>query len=501
MTIADDTLVSACARLWAQPQWAALPALVTAEETLSYDALHRRVGEIAGALRAVGVARGDYVAVAIERSLAQVLTILGVMAAGACPCPLEPRLSAEETARRVRAVGLAWMVFDATNAPTATASGLSSARLLAVEGMTPVESDWSAADVTPDAPGLLLFTSGSTGNPKGVLLSHRGLMNNARGVLAHTGLTAADRLLHVMPLHHTNALNNQIFAPLLAGTSIALAGRFRAEDMPGLLRTFRPTIVTGVPTMYARMLELEFDPSSLAGLRFARCGSAPITVALHQRIEDFLGCPLVVSYGLSEATCTSTMNPPSARRVGSVGTPLAGQLVTLRQSDGGEAPMGAEGEICIAGDSLMLGYLGVESQPGQSEPELLRTGDLGRFDAEGYLYITGRIKDVIIRGGENISPALIEGVVAGLPGVAACCVVGAPDDDLGEVPVVFVQLSANQAVEGPAIQAAVLERLGRIYVPREVLWVERLPENAVGKVDRKALAASLRNDTQQLATS
>lgn len=499
MTLSEPTLVAAFARAWSQPEWAARPAIVTADTTLTYADLHGRVARIARGLRAAGVAPGSYVAIAMERSLEQVLTILGVMSAGACPCPLEPRLSVDETARRVEAVGLTWLVHDEANTATAAASGLAPSRVLTAANVAhAAHADNAdnartldhATDISPDAPGLLLFTSGSTGNPKGVLLSHRGLANNARGVLAHTGLTPDDRLLHVMPLHHTNALNNQIFAPLLAGASVALAGRFRADDMPGLLRAFRPTIITGVPTMYARMLELEFDAASLAGLRFARCGSAPITEALHRRIEAFLGCPLVVSYGLSEATCTSTMNPPAARRLGSVGTVLAGQKVTLRLPDGSEAAPGGEGEICIAGDSLMLGYLGVDNGD-DGAPTLLRTGDLGRFDDAGYLSITGRIKDVIIRGGENISPALIEGVVTGLPFVAACCVVGAPDDDLGEVPVIFVQAKGEVmpgAEDAAAILAEVQSRLGRIYVPREVLWVERLPENAVGKVDRKALA-------------
>ncbi|MCS3504593.1 class I adenylate-forming enzyme family protein [Achromobacter sp. JUb104] len=499
MTLSEPTLVAAFARAWSQPEWAARPAIVTADTTLTYADLHGRVANIAEGLRAAGVAPGSYVAVAMERSLDQVLTILGVMAAGACPCPLEPRLSVDETARRVAAVGLTWLVHDEANTATAAASGLAPSRVLTAANVANAAQANNAGnartldhatDISPDAPGLLLFTSGSTGNPKGVLLSHRGLINNARGVLAHTGLTPDDRLLHVMPLHHTNALNNQIFAPLLAGASVALAGRFRADDMPGLLRAFRPTIITGVPTMYARMLELEFDAACLAGLRFARCGSAPITEALHRRIEAFLGCPLVVSYGLSEATCTSTMNPPGARRLGSVGTVLAGQKVTLRLPDGSEATPGGEGEICIAGDSLMLGYLGVDNGD-DGAPTLLRTGDLGRFDDAGYLSITGRIKDVIIRGGENISPALIEGVVTGLPFVAACCVVGAPDDDLGEVPVIFVQAKGEVmpgAEDAAAILAEVQSRLGRIYVPREVLWVERLPENAVGKVDRKALA-------------
>ena len=488
MNDTDATLVAAYARSWTRPDRARLPALVAEDATLDYAALHERVARAAGALRAAGVAAGDFVAVAMERSLEQLIAILGAMAAGACPCPLEPRLADEETARRVAAVGLGWMLHDPAHAGTAAASGLPAVRLLPAACLARGEPFWAPA-LAPDAPALLLFTSGSTGHPKGVLLSHRGLMNNARGVLAHSGLTPDDRLLHVMPLHHTNALNNQVFTPLLAGACVALAGRFRAEDMPGLLARWRPTIMTGVPTMYARMLDLVFEPASLAGLRYARCGSAPITEALHRRIEAFLGCPLLVSYGLSEATCTSTMNPPGARRVGTVGTVLAGQRVVLRQPDGSAAPAGGEGEICIEGDSLMLGYLGAQGQIGVADGRL-RTGDVGRFDADGYLTITGRIKEVIIRGGENISPALVEGVVAALPGVAACCVVGAPDADLGEVPVVFATRAAGAPPTDEAgIRAAVLAGLGRIYVPRDVLWVDALPENAVGKVDRKALAA------------
>jgi len=490
MDDSHETLVRAWAGRWRHPDWRARPALADAARTLSYGQLHAAVGRTAQGLARAGVEPGDYVAVAMERSLELVIALLGAMAAGACPCPLEPRISAGETARRIGAAGLRWLLHDEVHAPLAEASGLPAARRIRHDALEGRGADWPAPGIAPDAPALLLFTSGSTGNPKGVLLSHRGIANNARGVLAHTGLTPDDVLLHVMPLHHTNALNNQIFTPLLAGARVVLAGRFRAEDMPGLLERFRPTIVTGVPTMYARMLELEFDPASLRGLRFARCGSAPITEALHRRIEALLGCPLVVSYGLSEATCTSTMNPPRARRVGTVGTVLAGQAVTLRLADGSLAPPGGEGEICIEGDSLMLGYLGAQATGGR--PAILRTGDLGRFDADGYLSITGRIKDVIIRGGENISPALVEGVIAALPGVAACCVVGAPDEDLGEAPVAFVTRAPGAAApEAPAICAAVLEALGRIYVPREVHWVDALPENAVGKVDRKALARRL----------
>lgn len=188
------------------------------------------------------------------------------------------------------------------------------------------------------------------------------------------------------------------------------------------------------------------------------------------------------------------MNPPGARRIGSVGTVLASQEVRLETADGAVVDgLYQEGEVCIAGPSLMLGYLDEQSEgrPG-SVGNCLRTGDLGRFDEDGYLFITDRIKDVIIRGGENLSPTLIEGVLARVPGVRACCVVGKPESDLGEVPWAFIVKAsgpAGDALTEPQLDQAVGERLSRIHKPARYVFVDALPENAVGKVDRRALAA------------
>jgi acyl-CoA synthetase (AMP-forming)/AMP-acid ligase II len=495
MDIADSpNLVAALRARWTDPARVASLALIHDTQALTYGELAARVSGIAGWLRERGVRKGDFVGLAMERSPAQVLALLGALTAGACPCPLEPAISADETRRRVTAVGLSWMLHDAAHSELASRCGLPDARRLGwdkdrEDGRIGAAPCWETG-VSPDDPALLLFTSGSTGQPKGVLLNHRGLSCNARGVAAHTGLRPDDRLLHVMPLHHTNAINNQLLAPFYAGASVALGGRFRAEHMPGLMSRFAPTIITGVPTMYSRMLDLSFAPADLARLRFARCGSAPITEALHRKIEDFLGCPLIVSYGLSEATCTSTMNPPHARRIGTVGTVLPGQRVFLRRPDGETAAPGAEGEICIAGDNLMTGYLGAQDKG--TRDGVLRTGDLGRFDDDGYLSITGRIKDVIIRGGENISPVQIERALAAMPGIAACAVVGGPHADLGEVPVAFVVARNGDAIDESLLRGEMLRLLGRIYVPERFIAVDALPENAVGKIDRTALATRLR---------
>lgn len=479
----------ACCEAWAASEQLAKTALVSGSLSLTYSELMERVCGLAGTLRSAGLVRGDRVAIAMERSLDAVVAVFGTIFAGGCPCPLEPRLSSAELARRVSAVGVRGVVYDAANAEDAQAIDL--------PGRVMVPFAWDRfpayvdTGVGPGDAALLLFTSGSTGNPKGVLLSHGNLLTNARGVIAHTGLTAADRLLHVMPIHHTNGLNNQLFSPLLVGATVCFAGRFSAREMPGLMAQHRPTIVTGVPTMYSRMLDEDFGADSLGGLRFARCGSAPITEELHRRVEEKLGCPLVVSYGLSEATCTSLMNPPERRKIGTVGTVLRGQSVRIvRPHTSEEMAAGQDGEIVIGGPALMAGYVGADPAADRAIADgWLRTGDLGRFDNEGYLTITGRIKDVIIRGGENLSPAMIEGVIATIDGVRACCVVGRRDADLGEVPVAFIVRAGEATVTQADVLKVVAERLPRSCRPESITFLDALPETAIGKVDRKQVGA------------
>lgn len=491
MDAGHTTLMGAFQLAWGEVDRRERIAITDGDRSMTYPELAGLVAKFSGQLVKAGVGRGDRVAIGLDRSLDAVIAILGSMVAGACACPLEPKLSNEELSRRFTMANLSWLVTDdpAVVSPVRT-DGIP-VRLLAFSGLPQNAGFWSPA-IAPEDPAFLLFTSGSSGKPKGVLQSHRGLLANALGVIAHAELSAQDKLLHVMPLYHTNGVNNQILAPLLAGCTVVLATRFRADDMPILLAKHRPTIVTGVPTMYSRMLPITFPRESLETLRMARCGSAPITEELHRKVEEHLGCPLVVSYGLSEATCTSTMNPPTRRRIGSVGTVLQGQSVTLRTPDDAEVTTaGAEGEICISGPALMLGYLeegkhGVATDPGTA----IRTGDLGRFDNDGYLYVTGRIKDVIIRGGENLSPHLIECALAEVPGVANCCVVGKPDADLGEVPLAYVVRTGDaigQALQESVLVSAVEQKLSRIYKPAQVVFLDKLPENSVGKLDRKAL--------------
>ena len=467
-------------------------ALLDPTGSTSYAELGTSIDDYASAFRRV--VRGDLVGVPAARSVDSVARFFGVMQAGGCPCFVEPGLTAAALLSRAHALGLRRIVLDDGSeaiAPDLEHGGVQvdlAANLLRESrksaGTTVIRESVGPADLA-----MMQLTSGSTGLPKGALLTHGNLLRHAAGIIERTKLTAADRLLHVMPLHHTNGVNNQLIAPLLAGATVVLAERFRAEDVEDRIAAHGVTYLTGVPTMYSRMLPHLRDRARLRSLRFLRCGSAPITVRLHEEVEAAFGVPLIVSYGLSEATCTSTMNPVGARRIGTVGTALRGQRVRIFTPGSDEqAAAGAEGEIRIAGPCLMRGYAGEESES-PIRDGWLRTGDLGCFDADAYLSVTGRLKDLIVRGGENLSPRAIEDVLERHPGVAACCVVGAPHPDLGETPVAFVVRSGAEPVDAAELTALVRSGLSRVHAPTAVRFLESLPVNAVGKVDRKALQA------------
>jgi len=477
-------LVLATAR---DPAVRARPALWAGGRSLDYAALADAVMRVAGMLLGRGLARGERVALFAGRTIETAAGFLGILAAGGVAYVTDPRLPPEEVGRRLRSAGVRWRLTDSTHAETAAATSR--------ENIVRLEDAASAApraltDLTPADDAVLISTTGSTGTSKAILLTHGNLLSNTRGVAERTGVTPGDRVLHMMPMHHTNGVNNLLIVPLACGASVVMLERFDAATFFDEIAALRPTYITGVATHYSRLLAHTPPPGALASLRFARSGSAPLTAQLHREVERHLGVPLIHSYGLTEATCTVAMNPPAARRIGTVGTALAGQRIAVFKpvEDVPVAP-GAEGEICIAGPSLMKGY--VPAGAAEDGPSIrngwLRTGDLGSLDAEGYLTVSGRLKEIIIRGGENLSPGRIEEAILRDPAVASCCVVGAPDTDLGEVPVAFVVARAGVSVREQAIQDRVRTELTRACVPARVTVLDALPEIGVGKVDRKRL--------------
>jgi acyl-CoA synthetase (AMP-forming)/AMP-acid ligase II len=443
------------------------------------------------------IAPGDFsvclAGILAERGVESTAAFFGLMEAGFCPAFLDPQMPLPTLAACMDSVSMRVLLTDKALDRSSFVAGT---RIYSPAACFATKNGKTRLPVPKkDSPAMMLFTSGSTGAAKGIVLSYENLDSNAAGIIAMTGITPEDRLLHVMPLYHTNGINNQLIAPLLVGATIILADRFRPEQVPSLLERHAITYMTGTPTHYSRILPFlrRRGSAGLHSLRFLRCGSAPITRELHSIVENAFGVELLVSYGLSEATCTTAMNPPGNRRIGSIGIPLKGQYVELFNPGSTEpAAEGEEAEICIRGPSLMLGYISKD----QKLPFMngwLRTGDLGRRDSDGFFYVTGRLKDIIVRGGENISPGLIENIIRNHEAVSSCCVVGAVSDDLGEVPVAFVVFRDRCSVAEQVLRDRAAAVLKPAYVPVRWYFLPRLPENALGKVDRNALRAIARN--------
>jgi acyl-CoA synthetase (AMP-forming)/AMP-acid ligase II len=311
-------------------------------------------------------------------------------------------------------------------------------------------------------------------------------------VIEAARMNADDHSLLVLPLFHVNGIVVSILSPLLAGGRATIAGRFAADTFFRTIENVRPTYFSAVPAIYAMLSALPDTPRpDLSSVRVAVCGAAPMPAELIERFEDRYGIPIVEGYGLSEGTCASTINPiDGMRKPGTVGLPMPGQEVGIMNRSGALLLAGEIGEVVVRGPNVMRGYL---NKPCETERTVvngwLRTGDIGRFDEDGYLVIVDRIKDMIIRGGENIYPKEIESVLHGHPGVLEAAVVGRAHDVLGEVPVAFVALRPQTAVTAEELLEHCRRSLSKYKLPADVVTLESLPKNPIGKIDKPALRA------------
>ena len=299
--------------------------------------------------------------------------------------------------------------------------------------------------------------------------------------------------LLILPLFHVNGIVVSVLSPLLAGGRGTVAGRFDPRTFFGLVENYRPTYFSAVPTIYAMLQALPRDVEpDTSSLQFAICGAAPMPPGLITKFEARYGVPIIEGYGLSEATCASTTNPRNGvRKPGTVGIALPGQRVAIRAPDGSVVTDGSPGEVAIQGPTVMQGYL---NQPEQTAETLvdgwLRTGDVGILDADGYLTLVDRAKDMIIRGGENIYPKEIEAALYGHPEIHEAAVVGRPDAVYRQVPVAFVALKPESSASVEQLAAHLEVSLAKYKRPK-IIVVESIPKNAIGKIDKPTLRRQL----------
>ncbi|MGW0038534.1 class I adenylate-forming enzyme family protein [Gordonia sp. NPDC003376] len=460
---------------------------------LTYRDFAARVEACAERLDHLGVGRGDVVATFLPNRVELLITLMAAWRLHAIATPVNPTFTDDEAEYQLSDAGARVVVGT-------SAGGSDPDRIhLHVDEFTDRPTDgWQApaAGPAPDADALLIYISGSTGRPKGVRLTHANLHYMGSTMARHFDMGPTDHALLVLPLFHVNAICVSVLAPILAGGQISVTGHFSVSRFFGDVARLRPTYFSAVPTIYALLVAnagTDRAAPDLDSLRFAICGAAPVSKELLDRVEHTFGIPIVEGYGLTEGTCASACNPlHGPRRLGTVGPALPGQQIRIVDVAGDDVPTGRIGEVVIAGPNVMCGYLDRPDATAQTVVDgWLHTGDVGRLDADGYLTLVDRIKDMIIRGGENLYPKEIENALAAHPAVLECAVVGAPDDLYGEVPVAFVVTYPGADADTATLTAHLEPLLTKSKRPSRIHVVESLPRNPVGKIDKPGLRRDL----------
>ncbi len=454
---------------------------------LTYAEAARRVDAVAEQFAAAGVGRGDVVAVMLPNRVELLLALLAAWRLGAAATPVNPVFTPNEAGYQIADSGAKLMIATGPDAsygvPVLAADDLATAPA----GSLP------APDSRPGDLALLIYTSGSTGRPKGVMLDHANLAAMGASLGKAMKLSPDDGCLLVLPLFHVNAILVSCLAPMMAGAQVTILPRFAPDTFLAAISRYRATYFSAVPTIYARLAELPEDQlGDTSSVRFAVCGAAPVSRELLRRSEARFGFPIIEGYGLTEGTCASTVNPLDwVRKPGTVGVALPGQQVAAMRPDGSFAAAGEPGEVVIRGANVMRGYLNRPEATAEAIVDgWLHTGDVGVLDADGYLTIVDRIKDMIIRGGENIYPQEIESVLARHDAVLEAAVIGAPHEVYGEVPVAYVVTYPDVTVTAGELLALCRGNLTKIKIPVAINIVPALPKNPVGKIDKPALRAS-----------
>jgi long-chain acyl-CoA synthetase len=513
------------------------PFLVRPEtgETFSYAEMARRVGATARVLAARGVSHGTRVSVLLYSGPDFVWPYFAIWTLGAVACPINTGLKAEEIEYVVDHAESTVLVVDrrllapieairgrlprlrgvlvVDGAPDAAAwqgdpqHGLPSW----AEALAPLaaEQDPGLPDEPPggidiDDPAQIIYTSGTTGKPKGVILTQRNFLRDAEYIAGWHSLTEGDRAMCILPLFHVNGEVVTTVTPLWTGGSVVLPERFTASRHWEWISRFGVTWFSAVPTNLGILLNRPDEESDLKAhprdqLRFCICGAAPLPVEVQRAFERRFRLLVIEGYGLSETTCYSTFNPhppPDVRRygeddgfrkIGSIGVAVGNELAILDEDDR-EVQPGASGEICLRGENVMAGY---EKQPGETAAALahgwFHSGDIGHVDPDGYVYITDRKKDIIIRGGENIMPREIDEVLYRHPAVRDAATIGAPDPKYGERVVSFVVPKDGASCTPDELIAHCRTHLADFKVPAEVHLIDEIPKGPSGKLLRREL--------------
>ena len=483
----------------------ARPFLIAPETgtQLSFERFRQEAHRVAEQIAGAGIERGDRVAIVAPNGIEVLLAFFGAVEAGAVAMPMNPELKPDEfdfalehsgarlsicvpaTVGKVRARAcsgqrrdrIAGIFYDP--AAGAHLDGVSGAGVLQRQP----QPDWEA---------LLLYTSGTTSAPKGVQLTHRNLATSAGNVASWYLLNERDITACVMPLFHVHGLVASVLASLQAGASVVVPQRFSASAFWPIVRAYGVTWYTAVPAIHTILLNnarKSGESRDAASLRFVRSCSSALSPATMQGYEEMFGAPILQAFGMTEAAHQAMSNPlpPRERKPGSIGLPT-GVQVTVLDDGGRELPCGQEGELALKGANVTHGYLNnPEATAASFTNGWFRTGDLARTDEDGYVFLLGRIKELINRGGEKISPLEVDDILLSHPKIAEAVTVAVHHDIYGEEVEAVVALKPGESAEAAEIIGFCREKLADFKAPKAIRFVPEIPRSATGKIQRRRL--------------
>ncbi len=473
-------------------------ALKLDDVVLSYADLDDASARVAGLLRDRGVGPGDRVGIMIPNVPQFAVAYYGVLRAGGVVVPMNVLLKQREVAYYLRdsgaKVAFAWTAFAEPAQHGAREAG---AECVIV---APGEFEQLLRDVEPaaeiveregDDTAVILYTSGTTGEPKGAELTHANLARNADVVVGMLSLQADDVVLGALPLFHSFGQTCGLNATVASGACLALVARFDPAAVLGTIARERVTVFEGVPTMYVALLSHpDRDRFDVSTLRLSVSGGSALPVEVLRGFEQSLGCPVLEGYGLSETSPVASFNHPDReRKPGSIGTPVAGVEMKVTDDDRNELPQGEVGEIAIRGHNVMKGYFQRPEATADAfdDDGSFYTGDLPRVDEDGYFFIVDRKKDMIIRGGYNVYPREIEEVFYEHPAVQEVAVIGVPHEELGEEVAAVVTLKRDASVTAEELRDHVKNQVAAYKYPRHVWFVDELPKGPTGKIVKREI--------------
>lgn len=462
------------------------------DEPVTYADLAELSGRYAGTLAAAGIEPGDRLIAVVSKSMRSIALYLAVLRLGAVYVPLNPSFTRTELDYFVDDARPRVVVCDPDREEelghVCAAGG---ARVLTLDATASGSLDILAEDQAvghaavprqSDDLAAILYTSGTTGRSKGAMLTHGNLLANARALQAAWDFTRRDVLVHALPVFHTHGLFVGINVTFLSGGRVILLPRFDADAVAQQLPN--GTVLMGVPTYYTRLLDDPRLPDLCGSIRLFVSGSAPLAPETHAQWRERTGHAILERYGMTETTMLTSNPLNGERRPGTVGRALDGVSVRVARPDADGIGM-----IQVAGPNVFRGYWGMPEKTAEefTDDGYFITGDLGRFDADGYLHIVGRAKDLVISGGYNIYPKEIEVAIDDLDGVLESAVFGVPDADVGERVVAAIVAGPSGVVTREAIEDHVAGRLAPYKRPRTYVFLPELPRNVMGKVQKNVL--------------